>query len=268
MLNQTADATDRLKKKYNDLGLGISDKDVESAVKMTDTMDQLGRSFEAVGLQLGIALLPAVQQLSSTIIESMPAIRSVAVPTLTAVGKALGFVALNCNVLVPAIITLTGVIAGLRAGAALLNVTMWAFAVSNPFGWVLTAIGLITTLTAGVVLLVKHFKRLKDAKDDAKLGGDDKNGGKSQKPAPKKHALGTASAEGGTALVGEYGPELVDLPRGSKVTPANDTKQTLASSSNNVTINLNVQGNVLGNRDFMNEMLNIMGVELRKVMPA
>ena len=37
--------------------------------------------------------------------------------------------------------------------------------------------------------------------------------------APKAFALGTNYAPGGLALVGERGPELVNLPRGSTVTP-------------------------------------------------
>lgn len=38
-------------------------------------------------------------------------------------------------------------------------------------------------------------------------------------PPIPKFARGTTHAPGGTAIVGEYGPERVDLPRGSKVTP-------------------------------------------------
>ncbi|MDO7787122.1 hypothetical protein P6N53_07820 [Desulforamulus aquiferis] len=43
-------------------------------------------------------------------------------------------------------------------------------------------------------------------------------------------ATGTNFAPGGAALVGEEGPELVNLPRGSQVLPANKTKEILSSS--------------------------------------
>ncbi len=45
-----------------------------------------------------------------------------------------------------------------------------------------------------------------------------------------QHALGTNYSAGGPALVGEQGPELVNLPRGAQVIPANKTKQMLAGA--------------------------------------
>jgi tape measure domain-containing protein len=46
-------------------------------------------------------------------------------------------------------------------------------------------------------------------------------------------AVGTNYAPGGLALVGEKGPELVNLPRGSKVSTANETKDVLKSGGGN-----------------------------------
>jgi len=42
------------------------------------------------------------------------------------------------------------------------------------------------------------------------------------------------------ALVGERGAELVTLPRGSNVLPANQTKNVLNNSGGNKTFNVNV----------------------------
>lgn len=59
------------------------------------------------------------------------------------------------------------------------------------------------------------------------------------------HALGTQFAPGGLSLVGETGPELVELPRGSKVTPAKQTSSTMAKGGSSVFIeNLNVNNDV------------------------
>lgn len=59
--------------------------------------------------------------------------------------------------------------------------------------------------------------------------------------APKvripRFAAGTSFAPGGLALVGERGPELVSLPRGSRVTPADETRDLLGRSSQGVVIN-------------------------------
>ena len=56
------------------------------------------------------------------------------------------------------------------------------------------------------------------------------------------YAQGTAYAPGGLALVGEMGPELVNLPRGSQVIP----QPRLGSE---VTVNVTVQGSVVAERD-------------------
>ena len=55
-------------------------------------------------------------------------------------------------------------------------------------------------------------------------------------------ASGTPFAPGGLALVGEMGPELVNLPRGSQVIP----QPRLGSE---VTVNVTVQGSVVAERD-------------------
>lgn len=52
-------------------------------------------------------------------------------------------------------------------------------------------------------------------------------------PTVPGFAVGTNFAPGGLALVGERGPDLVNLPRGSQVTPANDTARMLGSSTKN-----------------------------------
>ncbi len=62
------------------------------------------------------------------------------------------------------------------------------------------------------------------------------------KAAGHAYAQGTSFAPGGMALVGEMGPELVNLPRGSQVIP----NPRLGSE---VTVNVNVEGSVVAERD-------------------
>lgn len=47
-----------------------------------------------------------------------------------------------------------------------------------------------------------------------------------------RFAVGTHYSSAGAALVGENGPELVNLPRGSRVTPAGETRRILAMNDN------------------------------------
>ncbi|MDD5987295.1 MAG: tape measure protein [Eubacteriales bacterium] len=49
-------------------------------------------------------------------------------------------------------------------------------------------------------------------------------------------AKGTANAAGGLTMVGEQGPELVELPKGSRVNTAGQTRRMETSRTNNITI--------------------------------
>ena len=61
-------------------------------------------------------------------------------------------------------------------------------------------------------------------------------------------AKGTEHADGGQYLVGENGAEMVTLPRGSKVMPAQRTANYLADNNNrggvNITVNAEVKNDV------------------------
>ena len=62
-------------------------------------------------------------------------------------------------------------------------------------------------------------------------------------------ASGTNHAAGGTTLVGEHGPELVNLPQGSQVTQAYRTRQSESQSSRSGTTVVIHNMNVNNGRD-------------------
>ena len=63
-------------------------------------------------------------------------------------------------------------------------------------------------------------------------------------------ALGTQYFGGGLARINERGGEVVNLPNGSRVIPADKSR----AAGGNITLNITVQGNVIGNHQFINEM--------------
>lgn len=89
-----------------------------------------------------------------------------------------------------------------------------------------------------------------------------------KKVKPQKNALGTASSSGGLSLVGEYGPELVNIPKGASVTPANKTRQLLNGQTSNIPITININGNVYGEDDLFNKIISKFTLELNKVIPV
>lgn len=76
-------------------------------------------------------------------------------------------------------------------------------------------------------------------------------------------ANGTGYAQGGPTVVGEYGPELVNLPRGSVVKNNAQTRRELSGDGNNVTVNVNISGNVVGNDDFINQLGETLASRVR-----
>lgn len=72
---------------------------------------------------------------------------------------------------------------------------------------------------------------------------------------PKGNANGTNYWQGGRTIVGEYGPELVDLPRGASINTNAQTQRELSGSSGTtISCPVTIQGNVIGNQDFIDQV--------------
>lgn len=111
LLNGAAGSIDEMKAKAQELGLVMSDEAIDAGVQFTDTMDQLKRSFGAVGTEVGVAFMPIIQGIAAWIVENMPAIKE-------NIGKAVDFI--------------MNVVDGLKAfweenGAAITEVTSFIF---------------------------------------------------------------------------------------------------------------------------------------------
>ena len=78
----------------------------------------------------------------------------------------------------------------------------------------------------------------------------------------KHNALGTSYFSGGRTYVNEGNRgELINLPSGSQIVPHDLAKQAV-NSQPNITINLSVAGNVIGNEEFYNECGNAISTRL------
>lgn len=64
LLNQTAEATQELMDKANELGFVMSDEAVDASVKFTDSMDTLKRTFEGVKNNITSELLPGLTSIT------------------------------------------------------------------------------------------------------------------------------------------------------------------------------------------------------------
>ncbi|MBP1944630.1 hypothetical protein [Cytobacillus luteolus] len=79
----------------------------------------------------------------------------------------------------------------------------------------------------------------------------------SKKSIPQ-FALGTSYFPGGNAIINERGGEIVDLPNGSRVYPHDKSVQMAKNEGNKVVVNLNIQGNVLSNKQYFDETISYL----------
>lgn len=352
LLNGIRGNIDELKKKYEDLGLGMSNDVIDASVKLKDTMDTLKRSMGAMGISIGAEVLPIVQEFADKIIANMPKIREAVVPIVTGLIGVLKFLADHMEIIISLASGFVAAFGAFKAITGAINIitifqktiTMAGGAVklfnficaANPIGLIVLAIGALVAgivyaynkfegfrkavaavwsvmkllwsvivlvgkavwekiqplVKFGVILfqwltpigaLIRGFKIL--AKWIEKIGGigavADKVKGwadkkqaqveaaskdaDSKKEKPKKHALGTSFSTGGTALVGENGPELVNLKRGDSVTPARKTQQVL-NNNRDIKVEVNIAGNVIGNMEFIQQVKNVLAMELRTAL--
>lgn len=77
MLNGSKGSIDELTAKARELGLVLSDDAIDAGVKFTDTMDQAKRALKSVATQVGIGVMPIMQQMLEWILAHMPQIQEV-----------------------------------------------------------------------------------------------------------------------------------------------------------------------------------------------
>lgn len=105
-----------------------------------------------------------------------------------------------------------------------------------------SAIGLINKIPGMNVKSIDLISTLKTSKDIAKESARGKGG---HIAIANEYARGTVNAAGGASLVGEHGPEVVNLNKGDTVTPTNTTRRILSGSNSlefNPSINIAVNG--------------------------
>ena len=70
------------------------------------------------------------------------------------------------------------------------------------------------------------------------------------------NALGTSYWKGGLTRVNERGGEIMNLPNGTQIIPHDVSRRVFNNRS--VTVNIKVQGNMIGNKEYAREMGDII----------
>ncbi|WP_337407087.1 phage tail tape measure protein [Phascolarctobacterium succinatutens] len=229
------------------------------------TDGELASSFDRLGESVGVL----VKALADGLIVALPVVVSlftwlvdngdIVIGILSGIGAAM------------AVFKIAGVITAVTTALGSATTAMAVFnavMLANPIGLVAAAIGL---LVAGIVILWKNWDKVTASVKKAwetmkgayqafqKWRDKPLFGGGSE---PPHNALGTSYFSGGRTYVNEGNRgELINLPSGSQIVPHDLAKQAV-NKQPNITINLSVAGNVIGNEDFYSECGNAISTRL------
>jgi hypothetical protein len=176
LLNAGAEGTEKLRQRAHELGLVLNDEAIDAGVVFGDTLDDMKKSFGAIGTEIGVAVMPLFQQFLDWIMANMPTIKEVAGKIFTAIGDAIKWVSDNSNWLIPILAGVLGgflalkIIGVVSAMIGIFNAVMGAAAVAggifnlvmlaNPLTWVV--IGIVAVIAA-ITALVMNFDKVKSA---------------------------------------------------------------------------------------------------------
>lgn len=219
MIELTSDGIKKLSKEAESLGIILSEGDIQSAAQFNDQLKVLERVLSTTAMKAGIEIIPVLTALVS-IIASIPApvLSSIMVMlsmviTLVTVGKMFSVVSDTVGPLVDMFKTMDG--------KMLQTVAI-----------VLTVVAVLAALAIAIAVIIgkdEQFNRSMNSVGSA-IGN---NSNVSKKPnSPKYNARGSSNFEGGSTWVGEEGPELVDLPAGSRIYNHDESKKIGGSVNN------------------------------------
>lgn len=195
----------------------IMDSATGTAKKMSDIMEsgvggalrETGSAIESVALQLVTTFEPAIM----IVLDAFSGFLTNTSKILEVINNSDALQSVAAGFL-----TAAGAVKVLTGAMTLLGIASSA----TPLGAIAAIAGLVV---AGGTYLYKKFNKPEETATNN----------------VPKYALGTNDAKGGLSLVGERGPELVNIPQGSQVVPTEKTKELLSQSNvagDNITINI------------------------------
>lgn len=214
-------------KEANSLGYVMNTKTVDSFAELGTQFVEFNKQLDAVKNQFAIVLLPVLTNLLSVIAQLSPEQLQMLI-TLTAV--------------VATVITLAKAVKGLAdLGSAISSFFSTTNTGAAKVLLIISAIVGALILILGLIALIREGKEgFEDSLDSLKSSASDISGSLSGKVNQANsnyqrvayHAKGTMYHQGGWAVVGEEGPELIDLPKGSRVYTASQTRKMLNGQGN------------------------------------
>ncbi|MBC8531812.1 phage tail tape measure protein [Gehongia tenuis] len=219
----------KLAQEAHNTGYVMSGETLNSFNSLQDSLDRLDNKTLALKAAMGEALLPILTAIVDIVSAIPPDVAAIIVVVAT---------------ITVSIVTLVQTIKTVTAGVKMLS-SIFGFGV-NPT--LLKTIAIVMLVVAALVALGVIIATIQGRAKEMEhtFASVNRSVGSMSYSASRvpSYAVGTSYHPGGMALVGEQGPELVALPRGSKVYTARQTEAVMnnSSTSNHTVVNVTVNG--------------------------
>lgn len=213
ILNMTKEELAALKQEAKDTGYVIEENNLQAFTRLGDAMEELNLKGEAVKNNFALALLPILTQLFDTISK-------IPTPVLQTIVVLAGIVS--------TIVMTVKAIKDMTSTASTISKFFKGFDSSalKTTAIVLSVVAALIALAAIIAVIAGKGPQLESSLNGISNSINDIKGSVSS--SVPRYASGTPYHPGGLALVGERGPELVKLPRGSAVYTHSETERILS----------------------------------------
>jgi tape measure domain-containing protein len=208
---------------------------------------------------------PAIAFVKQQLLDTWDVIQTDLVPALRGLWDAVA------PMLIPALKFLASVL----VGGLFVGFTIATEAFQDFVRIISPAVAILSVMVEGIKEALKYVGFLAGKLANFSLGKLGELGGKMSsfasglKSSIPGFANGVTNFSGGLAMVGEQGPELVSMPRGSNVISNNDLKSIGGGSgqqSSNVTVNLH--GNFMGDKTAIRQLTEAISNEMSRMATA
>ena len=239
MLNSGSDGMKELTQRSHDLGLIMSDEAVGAGFLLGDTMDDVKQSFGAVVAKIGVEVMPIVQKFLDWVLEHMPEIKAFVGEAFTFISQVVSMAMVLIEALMPVITKVFGHVQNLWNIMLKPVLTNMIDFIRNVFSGNFTGafqniVNIVGSFWDGLIYVVKSplnsiikminsfisgLNKIKIPDWVPGIGGKGVNISKIPLLAKGGNVI-----QRGNVIVGDAGPELLELPAGARVTPLTNSK--------------------------------------------
>ena len=208
-------------KRFEELGVTLTSEEIAKLKELDDSFESAKVTMSSVGKEIAVDVAPAITAMFTAISNTNPTVLQFAAIFATTVTG-----------LITAAAAFNTVKKGVDAAKGVFNLLTGS--VDTTTGKILLLVTAVGLAAAAIAVLVGRGKELNNA--FSSVGETMSSTNQIQRTSRQYHAKGTQYFSGGTTWVGEHGPELLELPRGTRIFNNQESKNITNSPVYNVTV--------------------------------